>query len=118
MGRCVMTRSKILKDLRFSSYREYLSSDVWESIRLRALVRDEFQCQVCGKSANHVHHRSYTREPLSGLSIDELVSLCKDCHFDVEFFPNGWKRTIQQANSRLVELLKINLPCWNLHAWR
>ena len=51
------------------------------------LMRDRFVCQRCGRPAQEVHHIIHlTKENINDVTISlnskNLVSLCKDCHFE------------------------------------
>lgn len=66
---------------------------LWKPRRREALERDEFRCQDCGMSQNkhikkygwglEVHHIEPARDfgdPDERHALDNLVSLCKECH--------------------------------------
>jgi 5-methylcytosine-specific restriction endonuclease McrA len=78
-------RNKLLSEMRFGSYAEYLESDLWKEIRNRVLIRDGLRCRVCASEATQVHHKSYDRCVLAGESIDQLISICETCHEAIEF---------------------------------
>lgn len=63
-------------------YQEYLNSDIWKEIRRKRLEIDNFQCQICGDPAEHVHHLRYRRNNgvLSPNINSDLVSVCSRCH--------------------------------------
>lgn len=96
-------RDALLRRLGFHSYDEYLASDLWEGIRLRALLRDGHRCILCGQPAHTVHHRKYTRATLKGTTLKHLASVCTDCHQAVEF-ENGHKRRFREADKQFVQL--------------
>lgn len=57
-----------------------------DGLRVRALKRDNFECQDCKeagryKKAVDVHHIVEVEEnPRLFLELNNLISLCKDCH--------------------------------------
>ncbi len=62
-------------------YPKYLQSETWKKKREEVFQRDGCLC-ICGQTATEVHHKRYDnvgKEPLS-----DLVSLCKECHFDLQ----------------------------------
>jgi len=61
------------------TYDEYLQSDTWKMLRKQRLEIDRCECVLCGKNAEHVHHRRYPNE-LGTETINDLVSLCSRCH--------------------------------------
>lgn len=63
----------------------------WENQRQRARQRDGYRCQVCGilenNRSHHVHHRTPFRfftTFLQANQLENLVTLCPDCHRRVE----------------------------------
>ena len=60
-------------------YDIYLSSERWLRKRAKILERDHHLCQSCLENkATEVHHLTYERVGCELLQ--DLVSLCKDCH--------------------------------------
>jgi hypothetical protein len=80
-------RDKALKELGFKTYREYLLSDLWKSIRNARLAMGD-SCSCCDGKAEVVHHDTYYKKLLMGdeQSIKkDLYPLCNSCHYRVEF---------------------------------
>jgi hypothetical protein len=83
----VSSRQKILDEIGFDSYEEYMSSDLWRK-KIRPKVKERFKgvCQSCklemqGKGVQQiVHHREYTKANLDGDTIEGLTLVCKTCH--------------------------------------
>lgn len=99
------TRNKLLKTLGYSSYAEYLNSPRWEDIRCRAFKEYGNVCRLCGKEATVIHHKGYGRDVLLGFDLGQLSPLCDECHYKVEFYLDGTKRTLAQSQlmySRLI----------------
>jgi len=65
------------------SYWDKLKDPRWQKKRLEVLNDRNFSCEYCGDSKNtlYVHHPAYIsgRDPWD-YAIDELQSLCEDCH--------------------------------------
>ena len=67
--------------------KQFYMSAAWERARDAALMRDHFECQRCKKKglyvpATVVHHKRYLRDrPDLALNIDNLESLCSECHY-------------------------------------
>lgn len=74
------TRSSNLNILGFSSYQEYLDSDLWKSLREKAKTREHFsECYLCRSKENiNLHHRSYKWIHLPILR--NIISLCQKHH--------------------------------------
>ena len=61
------------------------NSAAWKRLRETALRRDRYTCQICSRRAEEVHHViELTEENINdrsiALNIDNLQSLCHDCH--------------------------------------
>ena len=61
-----------------AEYDRYIHSAEWRARANERLEADGCRCQVCGKAATDVHHLTYDR--FGHEDIDDLVSLCGDCH--------------------------------------
>lgn len=92
----------VLKSLGFESYKDYLASPLWRSIRAKKL-RISGKCYFCRSRASQVHHVHYTRRNLSGKSLKGLHSLCGHCHHEIEF-EGDRKRTLGQAQAKFYEM--------------
>lgn len=66
--------------LRSMPYPEYLKTDHWQNVRLAALKRAKYRCQVCNtnQAALHVHHRTY--ENRGQEYARDVIVLCETCH--------------------------------------
>lgn len=63
-------------------YRQYLKSDSWKRKKYARLRKDGLRCQMCGTAKNlQVHHITYENFPNE--DIEDLVTLCCDCHSKV-----------------------------------
>ena len=62
------------------SYREYLESDHWKALRIRAMRYHGIACALCGyeSRSNDVHHVKYRN--LTDCSVRDLRVLCRECH--------------------------------------
>ena len=50
-------------------------------------MRDCFLCTKCGRPAEEVHHKKHLTpdniyDPSVSLNMDNLTSLCRECHFE------------------------------------
>lgn len=56
----------------------------WKYWKTQALVRDEYICQICGFSERDImevdHIKQKSKYPELALSLDNLVTLCPNCH--------------------------------------
>lgn len=59
-------------------YAGCLRSAWWKSMRDKRLALDKGICQRCGKEGDIVHHKTY--ENMWHEDIDDLATLCSDCH--------------------------------------
>jgi len=65
--------------------KKFYKSNQWQFARMEALRRDEFMCTKCGDPADEVHHIIHLTpdnllDPAVTLALDNLTSLCRDCH--------------------------------------
>ena len=64
----------------------FYKKSVWKRLRIQALNRDHWLCQECLRkgminTAEEVHHIKPLEDfPELGLCLDNLESLCRDCH--------------------------------------
>jgi len=58
---------------------------VWEETRLIVLKRDHDTCRMCGDTNTlNVYPLNSPDGNLCNMKVDELITLCKDCHKEVE----------------------------------
>lgn len=74
------------------TYGEKLKDPRWQKLRLEILGRDDFTCTHCDRTDKelHVHHVTYCANPWESKS-DDLITLCKDCHSDIERYKKSIK---------------------------
>lgn len=95
--------------LGFSTYREYLQSDLWKRIRARVMSREGGKCRVCGVKATQVHHKDYGDEVMAGEDLKRLVPLCGKHHDEIEWC-EGRKCKLYEANRRLRAIAQAVAP--------
>lgn len=67
---------------RKADYHEYLRSEQWQAVRLKAFEHYGRKCLTCGKTENlHVHHNSYKN--FKNESLKDVRVLCEKCHDEV-----------------------------------
>ena len=56
-------------------------STVWKDLREKRLIKDGFKCKQCGSEMNLVvHHINYPTTAWGDEGLDDLVTLCRECH--------------------------------------
>jgi hypothetical protein len=105
--RCYKKRKTFLSWCGFDSYKSYLKSEEWKTIRAEILKR-KGNCIICWREAEQVHHLDYRPGTLLGLWPERLVSLCAACHKNIEFDENGEKLDLGLANGKLFHLACAN----------
>ncbi|MCD8418864.1 hypothetical protein J2Q11_14130 [Tenacibaculum finnmarkense genomovar finnmarkense] len=66
----------------YGKYVNYLNSAEWKNLRIRVFERDKNTCQECkNKTAEQVHHITY--ENLFNEPLEDLVSVCVECHSEI-----------------------------------
>jgi hypothetical protein len=65
------------------TYYEKLKDPRWQKVRLEAMQKADFCCQMCfdDTTSLNVHHKEYFKghEPWE-YSLNQLIVLCEDCH--------------------------------------
>lgn len=74
----------------------FYNSKQWKYAREQALHRDHFTCSYCGARATEVHHLEELNETnvhdvTISLNLDNLQSLCHDCHSMITMQEHGIK---------------------------
>lgn len=104
-------RNETLRILRLANtYSEYLSGEIWKTIRESVLERDEYKCVCCGSDACQVHHTRYNAATLIGKTLEHLFSVCRECHIKIEFRKGGAKRPMQEALWRFKKMIGRSKP--------
>ena len=67
--------------------KSFYNSKEWEQVRKAVLMRDNYLCTKCGRPAEEVHHIKHLSpknidDPNITMNMNNLTSLCKDCHFE------------------------------------
>ena len=63
---------------------DYLTTNVWQKLRLARLKKDHYRCHECGTGINvSVHHIHYPEIWGEEDIENDLVTLCDKCHAEV-----------------------------------
>lgn len=82
----------ITEENEYDEYFKYLHSQIWAEKRNEALIRDGFHCSICQCPHNiEVHHLRYP-DVLGTESVSDLMTLCRDCHKNLEAYKKGHKQ--------------------------
>ena len=108
-GEDYQSRQIALQDLGFSSYRDYLNSELWLEIRRKVYKAKGNACFLCGLPATELHHNRYHRNDLAGKKIKYINPICRECHTTIEFQKDGSKGTVQQAKKAFHKARKMFL---------
>lgn len=78
-----MNKNIMAREFSKSFYR----SKEWQVTRDYVLKRDNYLCVNCAKPAEEVHHIIHLTpqnilDPAITMNPDNLISLCRDCHFE------------------------------------
>lgn len=81
----------------------FYNSKEWQDVRQAVLMRDRFLCTKCGRPAQEVHHKKHLSpenifDTQITLNMDNLTSLCKDCHFEEHRGEHGKGRASRENN--------------------
>lgn len=90
-------------------YSQKLLDPKWQKLRLLTLDRDKFTCQLCqdDQSSLSVHHLRYAKsgDPWD-TPMDQLVTVCQDCHQVVSFL----EKSEPLFDFSLIQILKVKPP--------
>ena len=98
-------RRVVLSQMGYSSYAQYLKSDLWKGIRDRVLSRDRNACRYCSLSATQAHHRNYRTKTLNGANITYMLAICGACHKFISKTSSGKVASMEQMKRRTVVLI-------------
>lgn len=86
-------------------YKKYLKSDYWKDIKEQVHKRDNYKCRLCNSENNlQVHHKTY--EFLGNENLEELITLCKKCHFNIHKIGDSINYTTYQRYSEYNRVLQ------------
>jgi len=83
-----MKNTPISAALRQKQPRLKLAKEEYEMMGERVLRRDSWRCQGCGSMENLQVHHMRRRSQLGGDTMDNLITLCAECHGKY----HGWAR--------------------------
>lgn len=67
--------------LKAMPYRAFIATEFWRLVRLKVLNRDRERCVVCRSTEElQVHHKTYKNHGYEDSNLDDLITLCLDCH--------------------------------------
>lgn len=86
----------------------FYDSKEWQQVREAVLKRDLYLCQHCGKPATEVHHIIHLSPDNIGdisvtMNMDNLVSLCRDCHFEEHRGEHGKGRKAREESEYMFD---------------
>jgi 5-methylcytosine-specific restriction enzyme A len=103
-----MKTSDIIKLIQSDKLITFYMSKEWKALRAKALVRDNYECQLCkakGKyrKADCVHHMKEVKpHPELALTLDNLQCLCNTCHNEVHDRLSIWELNKPKAQPKFV----------------
>ena len=82
---------------------KFYKSTIWEKTRENALRRDNYLCVKCGRPAEVVHHIIHLSlanvdDARVSLNLDNLMSLCSECHFAEHRGEHCRGRIVEESN--------------------
>jgi len=91
--------------------KDYRGSD-WRLTREETKNRDNFTCQFCGSHDNLVVHHIVAYEICKSNDLDNLITLCRSCHYKLEWIISKIEKNNQdivRSARKLVELGRNDL---------
>lgn len=91
----------------YDKYLAYLKSARWDELRTERIKMDNFQCRLCGNPNQlHVHHLYYP-ETLGTETVNDLITLCADCHKAIETLKQSGEVKRKQWVIRMVVIVRL-----------
>ena len=59
-------------------YPQYLKSTAWAKLSGEVIARAGGRCEICGHTAQQVHHLTYAN--VGNENLEDLQSVCRPCH--------------------------------------
>lgn len=73
--------SIVTDSIKEMDYYDFLKTPYWVGVRSKILIRDNFKCSLCASKENlAVHHKTYENHGQEVYNLDDLITLCEDCH--------------------------------------
>lgn len=81
----------------------FYKSSQWRNVRGYCMIRDHYLCVKCGEPAAEVHHIVHLspqniNDPSISLNPDNLISLCRKCHFEEHRGEHSFGRKNEEEN--------------------
>lgn len=94
-----LSKQSIKQYLNSLPYKEFLRTRYWKIIRNIIIRRDGHNCMLCCNGNDlQVHHKRYFNKGVEYEHLDELITLCSDCHKKFHNIPNNHKgRTVKKS---------------------
>ena len=91
------------------TYEEYLKSDHWQRVRLKAKRRKNYQkCEFCDCKNVELHHKNY-KWILTDFELRSIIALCRTHHQEVHDLSKKEKCSVRVATNMLSKVYK---PDW------
>jgi hypothetical protein len=88
------------------TYSDKLKDPRWQKERLEIMQRDEFRCRCCGDTETmlSIHHIRYiTKKDPWDYDNSMLMTVCNDCHKEIEYFIKHEKIKVDLLNIRVIK---------------
>lgn len=73
---------EIASQLKALPYQDFLHTPYWDAISAEIKRKANYKCSLCGSSsALNVHHKTYAHHGNEFYHLEDLICLCKDCHY-------------------------------------
>ena len=96
------------ENLRGFSYTEYLKSNHWKMVKLKASKRPNYKkCEFCNSIKVDLHHTSY-KWIFTKNELRTIIALCRNHHQEIHDYSIKYKISVRLATNKLRKIYKTD----------
>ena len=91
-----------------ANYQAFLRSHYWHQVKQVVLSRDNYTCRCCNTRTHvkrlEVHHITYEHHGDEANHLEDLVTVCGNCHAEIHGKPERWNEGLTPISKPLVKV--------------